>query len=175
MQFTVDFCKVIKKHLIFLTLGLILFTMIGCGSMVLQTTTGFVASMTDVHRNGGAVNFHVNGGSEFVGVGPALRMKFTKNDQQIGLGTELIVLFPPVGPVTFYGRAGIHAGQFEWLSKDFVYGMFSPYGELGVMVRVYFIQLTASGAVDYSVRFGNPPNEGFWSFLLGVAVLWRDL
>lgn len=151
--------------------GLALFCT-GCGSLLLHTSSGFVSSMKMGHRDGGAVNFHIDGGSRYLAIGSSLRMKFASAFQQVGMGPEAVFFAPRVGPVTFYGRFGVHVSQFESLDSKFKFGMGSPYAELGLMLRVYYIQLSFSAAIEHSVRFG-AFDESYWSALFGIAILYR--
>ena len=117
---------------------------------------------------------YVHTDSVSYGLGVGLRTKVAPQLKQYAVSTDVSVS-PRLRAVTPFIRAGVNAYQAESVAGDFGYGMFSPYGEAGLMVqlgrssggtRVY---LTAAASVEYDLRFTDQASQGYWAALGGIA------
>jgi hypothetical protein len=143
----------------------------GCFSLLGDIQAGYVSSTTlDTERMGGGLNLSGGGNinetdqsAEHFGPGLALRTKFASSLQQFALSPHVYYLHGSwVSP---YLRAGANLLQLEHVDDGFGYGMFSPYGELGM----YITPFVMSGFVEYDVRFTEQPNEGYFGFMIGIG------
>lgn len=102
-----------------------------------------------------------------------LRVKVADQLKQLSISESAV--FYPLGfrVVAPYVRAGIHAFQFEIVDDEFGFGMFSPVGEAGVMIRISndpkkgvgFLELGASA--EYDLRFTDQDSGGYYAFFVG--------
>ena len=112
---------------------------------------------------GGGMSIDEEQSAEHVGGGMSIRGKVTSNVQQLAFSPHIYYLHSSV--VTPYARAGVNLLQFESVDDEAVFGMFSPYGEAGVVVTPFIV----SGFVEYDVRFSGVANEPFIGLMLGVG------
>lgn len=101
-----------------------------------------------------------------------LRAKLASNVKQFSIGGG--VVFWPLRQhlVTPYGRLGLNEFQFESVEDNFGFGMFSPYGEAGLMVRVKpQVSISLGGTAEYDLRFTGADSEGYWGVLVGIVMV----
>jgi len=132
-------------------------------------------------RVGGAANAHVGmhtgegANGVIAGGGIAIRSRLAGDLFQFSLAEEFFVMpFSKIEIITPFFRGGFNVYQFESLDDSFAYGMFSPYAEAGLLVRLTqdgtdttFLSFT--GLVEHDVRFTHQPNESYWMGLIGFG------
>lgn len=109
------------------------------------------------------------------GGGFALRSKFGDDIQQLATAQEVVVVpFPRMRLFSPYVRGGLHALQIERLAGDFAFGMFSPYGELGLSFALHragsdstFLSLAVTA--EYDLRFTGQAAEPFLGLAIGLG------
>lgn len=152
----------------------------GC-TTVFQGQGGYFAptSSREGHRGAAAqASFHAVSRDEqrwTLGVGWCVRGKFADELIQGAIATEAIALAAPGGVAVPYLRGGMHVVQVEQVDGEAAFGMFSPYAEAGVMLRVrrfangdrWFV--TVGAAIEYDVRFSDADDGGYFMLLVGGA------
>lgn len=138
-------------------------------------------SSVDGHT-GGAAHFRleaVNRRRENWGLGGGLRIKGASEVKQLSISFN--VLYTPLGIRAFvpYLRGGVNEFQFESVDGSFGYGMFSPFAEAGVMLRVARDKrrggtyLTIGGFTEYDLRFTDQRSRAYWGLMVGIASVAR--
>jgi hypothetical protein len=151
----------------------------GC-NMFGQAQAGYLApTSTREGHTGVAVDLridsHTGGETLGFGGGGGFRTKFAPDLFQISVAEELFAVAFPHARVSPYARAGMNFLQFEGVDGEFGFGMFSPYGEAGVMVEVRRssprsrLWITFGAAAEYDLRFTDQANQGYVLFVIGVA------
>jgi hypothetical protein len=148
---------------------------------LLHGQAGYVRSMeVDGSGEGAAVELRAgswNGERSEVGYGGgfALRTKFGDDIQQLATAQEVVVVpFPTLRLFSPYVRGGVHALQLERLGGDLAFGMFSPYGELGLIFALRSTSsdttfLSVAVSAEYDVRFTGQSPEPFLGLSIGLG------
>lgn len=116
--------------------------------------------------------------------GLSVRGKITKNVKQVALEPELVVPAPFAVPV--YGALGTHLVQVDSVDGALAYGMFSPVAELGAWFPLSMHAATTgigvagpfvlvNGTAEYDIRFGDAPNEVFFSANAGFGFFFSEV
>ncbi|HQP35244.1 MAG TPA: hypothetical protein PLI95_08700 [Polyangiaceae bacterium] len=142
----------------------------GCFSMLMDLQGGYTSSTRfESGRQGFALNASAGGnlgdtrGAEVAGPGLAIRSKLTSEVKQISLSPHAYLLGG--SGIAPYARGGVNLLQFEQVDGSFAYGMFSPYGEVGI----YLSPLVLSAFAEYDLRFTSQRNEGFVGIMAGIG------
>jgi len=154
-------------------------------NMLATAEGGYVRPRRDpAGQQGAAVNVRLTGfdtnRSRTFGFGGSvgLRGKFAGEMQQVALSEDVMLMAgDSTNLFTPFFRGGFHFLQFERLGGDFGFGMFSPYAEAGVMVRVRQDPIHLSqtyvilgGAAEYDLRFTDQPNRAYYTGFVGVGI-----
>lgn len=112
------------------------------------------------------------------GGGPMLRAKVGPHIGQVAFGPFFFFMGGPPSDVWhgvtprlfFFSTGGFNAVQFESVEGKFAFGAFSPHGQAGVFFHAFRdagFSLSLGG--EYDVRFGDVPNTGYGTLLLGFG------
>lgn len=152
----------------------------GCAAAV-HGELGFVAPFRG-HESGGGVatNVYAGFGRTPVTSSIGVRTKFTDDARQAALSLDIgamsrVSIFSP------YVRGGVHLLEYDKVGSREAVSIGSPYLEAGVLLLLDTalgrdrrgpgagIFLSAGGMVEYSVRFGDLPNQPYWAAMLGAG------
>jgi hypothetical protein len=154
--------------------------LVGCAAAV-HGEVGYVAPFRgDEDGGGGAFNAYAGFGRSPVTSSLGVRTKFTDDARQAALSLDIagmsrVSIFSP------YVRGGVHLLQYDKVGAQEALSIGSPYLEAGVLLLLdtglatggagpgagFF--LSAGGMVEYSLRFGDLPNQPYWAALLGAG------
>lgn len=112
------------------------------------------------------------------GGGAMLRTKVGPHVGQVALGPLFFFMGGPASDVWhgvtprafFFSTGGFNAVQLESIEGKFAFGAFSPHVQAGAFFRAFRetgFFLSVGG--EYDVRFGDVPNTGYASLLLGFG------
>lgn len=153
--------------------------------MLFSADAGYVRSAGDLDGHSGVhgavrAGMHSGrgdlGGRQF-GFEAGFRVKVADQVKQLAI-SESVVLYPlgflAVAP---YIQSGFHFLQFETIHDEFGFGMFSPYGEGGLMIRtggdtkkgMSYIKLGASA--EYDLRFTDQDSSAYYAFFVGWTLV----
>ncbi len=150
--------------------------MIGCAAAV-HGEVGYVAPFRgDEHGGGGGVNVYAGFGRTPVTSSVGVRTKFTDDARQAALSVDIasmsrVSIFSP------YVRGGVHLLQYDKVGPREAVSIGSPYLEAGVLLLLGTsgagpgagVFISAGGVIEYSLRFGDLPNQPYWAAMLGAG------
>ncbi|GMV14262.1 MAG: hypothetical protein HS104_31370 [Polyangiaceae bacterium] len=141
----------------------------GCFSLMADAQAGAVSSARfEAGRYGAAVqaagglNIGADG-AEHLGPGGDVRVKWTGDMQQLGLGPHLYWLHSAW--TTPYARVGATAIELGVVDGDTSIGALGPRAELGMFFGLFVI----SAFAEYDLRWTHQPHEGFVGLMLGYG------
>lgn len=143
----------------------------------------FSALRGDPGHHAVAGEVHIGNLFEFIGGGPTLRLKAGERLQQIALGPAVIVGVPTEWVVP-YLQLGLNLIDLSWVDGVFSFGSPSPWGQLGLMIRMpptpdqrHLYLYLSGGAEVPTLHTGRPPEDDVYATAqIGVGVLtWRSL
>jgi hypothetical protein len=151
----------------------VVLAVLGCNPIV-QVEGGMFDSISHrFGREGPLVEARAGMFSGSLGGTMGIRSKFSSELTQIAISQDFF--FMPLYPrlVTPFLRAGVNNYQFESLDDAFGYGMFSPYAEVGALIRISEDQsartwLSLGVGIEHDIRFTSQPNESYWSLRAGL-------
>lgn len=156
----------------------------GCSGWI-RPEMGFATSTTlDSKRQGiaGGMDLAVGDRSTPLAFNLGLRGRVTPQTGDAIVNMGLGFLLPPK-PVGFYVLGGANVLQLGSTDGDVSFGMFSPVGEMGVIIKAQKDKnpkdppngtnaVTLGTRIEYDFRFTHQPNEGFLTFNLGYALMF---
>lgn len=141
----------------------------GCFSVLVDAQAGGVSS-TRFEEGRYGVAGQIGGGfsasndtsAERAGAGVSFRGKVTRDVKQFAFSPHAYFLLDSW--VTPYGRLGVNLLQAERVDGESVFGMFSPYSEIGFVATPFIV----SGFAEYDLRFG-ADDEPFVGIMVGLG------
>lgn len=114
----------------------------------------------------------------------SMRGKITKNVKQGAIEPEFVMPVP--APVPVYGALGANMLQLDSVDGKAAFGMFSPVGEVGVLIPLALQEapkgigvagpfVIVNATAEYDIRFGDAPNEPFFSGNVGLGYFFAEL
>ncbi|MCC6899374.1 MAG: hypothetical protein IT377_10395 [Polyangiaceae bacterium] len=142
----------------------------GCMSLMADAQAGAVAS-TRLEEGRYGVAAQVAGGAalsesratEHLGPGADLRVKVTRDIQQVGIGPHAYLL--ATSWTTPYARIGSTLIEVGSVDGDLSVGALGPRAEIGA----FFDWFVLSAFAEYDLRWTRQPHEGFFGLTVGVG------